>query len=64
MRLRRQYTLGRCQDCGRTKPVTVIIFWVNGMRYRVCGTCIRAYRGVILKPCPPHCDRCREEARP
>jgi hypothetical protein len=54
---RRQYRIGRrCQDCGRDwKPTTTITFWVNGLRYRVCGECIRAYRRVILKPCS--CER-------
>ncbi len=59
-RRRRKYTIGRCQDCGRTRSTTVIIFWVNGMMYRVCAECIRAYRGVILKPCPPACSGCRK----
>lgn len=49
-RRRRKYTLGRCQDCGWEKRVTEIIFWVNGMRYRVCATCIKSYRDRILNP--------------
>lgn len=50
--IRRKYRVGcRCQDCGRDwVPVTTITFWDSGMRYRVCGTCIKAYRGVINKP--------------
>lgn len=48
--MRRLYTIGRCRDCGHEKRTTVAIFWVNGMRYRVCASCIRAYRRVILKP--------------
>jgi hypothetical protein len=60
--MRRRYTLGTCQDCGHTKRVTRITFWVNGMRYVVCSTCIRPYRGVILKPCAPNCPKCAERA--
>lgn len=63
MRNRRRYTLGQCADCGRTRRTTVIIFWVSGMRYRVCADCIKAYRAAILKPCAPHCDRCASDAR-
>ena len=47
-RWRRHYAIGRCQDCGRTRSCTVVRFWVNYMRYVVCGDCIRTYRGVIL----------------
>ena len=52
---RRRYSTdnGHCQDCGALRTTTVI-FWVNGMRYRVCSTCVRAYRRVILKPCSWH----------
>ena len=50
MKIRRAYTTGRCQDCGRERRTTVIRFWVNFMRYRVCADCIRAYRPVILAP--------------
>lgn len=39
-----------CEDCGRS-PAAIVTFWVSGMRYRVCSTCVRAYRGVLLKPC-------------
>ena len=62
-RRRRQYTVGRCQDCGRTRRTTVVIFWSTGMRYRVCVDCIKAYRRVILKPCPRACSGCAEEVR-
>lgn len=42
---------GACQDCGRPwKPVTVVRWWVSGGTYRVCGECIRPYRGIILAP--------------
>lgn len=49
---KRRYTMPRhrtecCQDCGRHRRVTVIEFWATGMLYRVCGECIRAYRGSI-----------------
>lgn len=47
-RWRRRYRIGRCQDCGHTRRVTVVRFWVNYMRYVVCLECIEAYRGVIL----------------
>ena len=47
--MRRKYTIGKCQDCGWTKRVTTIIFWVNGMKYTVCALCIKPYRGRILK---------------
>ena len=47
--MRRKYTQGKCQDCGWTKRVTAIIFWVNGMKYTVCARCLQAYRGRILK---------------
>lgn len=49
-RKRRKYSEGRCQDCGWIKRTTEIIFWVNGMRYRVCAQCIKPYRKEILKP--------------
>ena len=48
MRWRRRYQIGTCQDCGRYRQVTVARFWVNFMRYQLCGDCIRAYRGVLL----------------
>ena len=45
---RRVYKVARpCQDCGRSRPVTRIFFWVNGMPYLVCGECVRMYRRVI-----------------
>lgn len=47
--MRRKYDQGKCQDCGHVKRTTVIVFWVNGMRYRVCAACIRPYRGRILR---------------
>lgn len=52
-RWRRRYTVGRaCQDCGRHRPATWIMFWATGYWYRVCGECIRAYRGVICTHTP------------
>lgn len=56
--MRRYYYRGRCQDCGWEKRVTTAIFWATGMRYRVCASCIKAYRPVILKPCSKAC--CQE----
>lgn len=47
--MRRHYFIGRCQDCGHTKRVTEVTFWVNGMKYRVCAECIKPYRERILK---------------
>lgn len=47
--MRKKYTNGSCQDCGRG-PVTVVVFWINGMRYRVCKDHAREYRRIILKP--------------
>lgn len=47
-RWRRQYAVGTCQDCGRTRRVTVVRFWVNYMRYVVCAECIQPYRPVLL----------------
>ena len=51
-RWRRHYAHGKCQDCGRTRRVTVVRFWVNYMRYVVCSDCIRAYRPVLLTNTP------------
>lgn len=58
-RIRRRYRMpaGRgdaCEDCGRIRPRTVVVFWASGMRYRVCGECIAAYRRVILGPAHGH----------
>lgn len=47
-RWRRRYRIGTCQDCGRTRRVTIVRFWVNYMRYVLCGECVRAYRGKLL----------------
>jgi transcription elongation factor Elf1 len=47
-RWRRKYYIGTCQDCGHTRSVTTVFFWVNKMRYVVCADCIKAYRTVIL----------------
>lgn len=47
-RWRRRYAPGTCMDCGHHRSVTTIWFWVNAMRYVVCASCIRPYRGVIL----------------
>lgn len=52
-RRRRHYTLGYCQDCGHSKPVTTVTFWLGGMRYRVCSECIKPYRAsrvILLAP--------------
>lgn len=49
-RKRRKYEIGRCQDCGHTKRTTVIVFWVSGMKYRVCASCKRAYRQLAPGP--------------
>ena len=46
---RRRYTLGKCGDCGWTKRVTRITFWVNGYQMDVCATCIKPYRDRILR---------------
>jgi hypothetical protein len=47
--IRRRYRKGRrCQDCGRSRPTTIITFWSSGYRYIVCGECIRPYRSMIL----------------
>lgn len=48
--MRRDYRIGRCEDCGRVRLTTAITFWLNGWRMRVCAECIRPYRGVILTP--------------
>ena len=48
MKPRRKYERGTCQDCGKETQVTIITFWVNGMRYKVCSTCIKPYRNRIL----------------
>lgn len=53
-RWRRVYHGGqRCQDCGQLRRTTVVRFWVNDYRYRVCADCIRAYRGRLLTHHPP-----------
>jgi hypothetical protein len=59
-RIRRKYVMPdvrgpRCEDCGQHRPYTVIYWWASGGAYRVCGSCINAYRGVILAPCRPGC---------
>ena len=64
LRRRRSYTAGRCQDCGRQRAVTEIIFSVNGKRHRVCGHCIKPYRRQILKPCLPTCTGCQPRSGP
>lgn len=49
-RWRRVYRPGlRCKDCGHVRSTTVVIFWVNAMRYRLCAQCVRLYRPVILR---------------
>ena len=47
MKWRRKYRKGQCEDCGWTRNVTRITFWVNDMKYVVCAECIKPYRGVI-----------------
>ncbi len=42
-RMRRR--LGSCEDCGGHQPVRTVVFWVNGMRYRVCKDHEREYVG-------------------
>lgn len=51
-RWRRRYRPGTCQDCGRSRPVTVAIFWVNAYHMRLCGECIRPYRRQLLRKHP------------
>lgn len=43
-------TPGVCQDCGHTKPVRTVHFWVNAMPYRVCKECEKPYRHRICWP--------------
>lgn len=49
-RWRRVYREGQCEDCGWTKPVTLIMFWLTGpsFKMRVCKDCIKPYRRRIL----------------
>lgn len=47
---RRVYTLGKCEDCGRTKRTTIIVFWLTGLKYRVCASCKWAYRQLAPGP--------------
>lgn len=59
LRVRRVYRMARgrwdaCEDCGRIRPRTIIVWWASGGRYRVCGECIAPYRGVILGPAHAH----------
>ena len=61
MKPKRKYFTGKCQDCGWEKRVTNIYFWATGMKYRVCAECIKAYRGVILKPCTPDCTHINKD---
>lgn len=51
-RWRRVYRPGTCQDCGQHKRVTLIRFWVNDYRMRVCTECIKPYRDRILRNHP------------
>ena len=37
---RRIYKLGRCQDCGRTRNVTFVLFEEEG-RYHLCANCLK-----------------------
>jgi hypothetical protein len=52
-RWRRHYADGTCQDCGHHRRVTVVRFWLNDLRYRVCRDCIKPYRKRILTHHPP-----------
>ena len=45
----------RCEDCGRDRLTTVVFFWANSYRMRVCSDCIQPYRDRILAPCGPRC---------
>ena len=47
--MKRKYSTGKCGDCGHTRNVTRIKFWLNGFEMLVCAVCIRPYRGRILK---------------
>jgi hypothetical protein len=51
-RKRRKYAQGTCNDCGRNRKVTPVIFWVNGFKQKYCGDCIKMYHNmkVLLKP--------------
>ncbi len=46
---RRRYQTGHCDDCGNTRRVTRITFWLNAMKMWVCAQCITPYRSVILR---------------
>lgn len=46
--MRRRYVAGRCWDCGRG-PVTEVVFWATGMRYKVCAEHCREYRQALKK---------------
>lgn len=48
-RFRRSYDIGHCGDCGRTRLVTRIVFWLNGYTMLVCSECIKPYRKRILR---------------
>ena len=54
----RTYLHWPCRDCGYTKRVTVIRFWINSYRMRVCAGSIKPSRDRILKACScPDCHR-------
>lgn len=46
---RRKYQPGTCQDCGHSRRVTRIKFWLNGYEMNVCAECIQPYRDRILR---------------
>ena len=48
-RRRRRYQRGRCEECGHYKPVTLLVFWVNGFRMKCCADCAHGYRRVVLR---------------
>lgn len=52
--MRRRYKLGKCQDCGRERRVTLAVFWVNGYQQRYCSECIRMYRPVLMRMSTSH----------
>jgi hypothetical protein len=50
IRKRRKYSEGKCNDCGRHRPVTQVAFWATGMKYVVCGQCIKPYYQHVNMP--------------
>lgn len=58
IRWRRHYAPGHCDDCGWTKRVTRIIFWLNGAhvinaeRIDFCEPCDQAFRAWLAAFAP------------